>query len=88
MRTIFGAAFLLFVLAGCATMGPRGGCVSDQDLNGSATTEAPPSVEPPDLGPHIVQPVTGGAPEIAIPLGGNIYQPVTGGPPVIGIPLN
>ncbi|GFO56081.1 hypothetical protein GMSM_30880 [Geomonas sp. Red276] len=103
MPIAFAAALVLqvAVLTGAIfTNAFRGG--SDHGVSNEAPTAwvEPPEAFPPSppepisstqeerIGPRIVQPVTGGAPEIAIPLGGGMYQPVTGGAPVVGVPLD
>lgn len=84
---------LFFALAGCVTDGSfQAGSQGDVSAAGMAAAApiadtAPVFPPPPDFSPHLIQPVTGGAPVLGLPLGGSLYQPVTGGMPVTGIML-
>lgn len=92
MKTVWLLMPLLFTVSGCVTNGavqgdPQGGDSSFGASSSALSAPATPFPPPLDMTPRLMQPVTGGAPVVGIPLGGTLYQPVTGGPPAVGLPL-
>ena len=96
MKPVLVCCLVVAGAAGCVTGGPWAGAAGSggsqafiapaADASSPVTFPSPPQ-PPPDFGPRLIVPVTGGPPVMALPLGGMIYQPVTGDPPVTGIPV-
>jgi hypothetical protein len=90
MKTVWLLLPLVFAVSACVMNGPiRGDAQAGNGSAFEASAPTAPALTPPqpDMTPRLMQPVTGGAPVVGIPLGGTLFQPVTGGPPVVGIPL-
>jgi hypothetical protein len=93
MKTVWLLLPLVLAVSACVMNGPiRGDAQAGSGSAFEASAPLAPATTPafppqPDMTPRLMQPVTGGAPVVGIPLGGTLFQPVTGGPPVVGIPL-
>jgi hypothetical protein len=94
MKTVISLILVVFVVTGCATLGPTSGnpaSTGSTNTDAGSSTAAPTTAFPSqdqDFGPRLIIPATGGPPVIGIPVGGDLFLPVTGGPPVTGIPTS
>ena len=96
MKPVLVCCLVAVLTAGCVTNGPLWntpsaggsliGAAAAPDPSPPVTFPTPPQ-PPPNFGPQLIIPATGGPPVMALPLGGALYQPVTGESPVMGTPL-
>jgi hypothetical protein len=97
MKILGVLALVLFTTTGCPTLGNMQSNASPPNVFTSSAPQpvtpfsarrsvTPSAFQPPNSGPQLIMPATGGAPIVGMPVGGNVYMPATGGPPVMGMP--